>query len=463
MYVGNGQVIHAPYPGAPVRYDPVGMMPVSSVTTASDRPAPRPYDRDGGWSRRRRPYAGGGRAVRAVAAARPAAGGAAAPPGPHGRTRRPRPDGAATAGPAGRGRPRPGRERLPHRRATAAPPRRAAFDRPRRGTARAWSYQVTGVPPHRRPPPPPRPTCATASTGYDRAPVAATRTLSLRRAGRRAGTSLPTGPRGSPAAAAVGAGRGRPSSGASTAWCWASARPPRAARRSPALADRAVPAVSAPGARVGPAGRRARSPAPWSGMAGLLGAPAAPRYRGIAAVTTGETGRRGRAPADRIIVNPDAYGLLGDFGRQVVLTHETTHVATRAAHLRADPAVALRGLSPTGSATAARRPHPRRGRARTRSGAVRRGPGADGAAVRRRLRLPQRAPTALARGLRGRLAGLPDDRRRSGARNGWGRSTGPWARTRQRRARWRTRWREVLGTNPEAFTLSEAPTTSRTP
>lgn len=32
MYVGNGQVIHAPHPGAPVRYDPVGMMPVSSVT-----------------------------------------------------------------------------------------------------------------------------------------------------------------------------------------------------------------------------------------------------------------------------------------------------------------------------------------------------------------------------------------------------------------------------------------------
>ncbi|MGW0826444.1 C40 family peptidase [Streptomyces sp. NPDC002845] len=32
MYVGNGQVIHAPYPGAPVRYDPVGMMPIGSVT-----------------------------------------------------------------------------------------------------------------------------------------------------------------------------------------------------------------------------------------------------------------------------------------------------------------------------------------------------------------------------------------------------------------------------------------------
>lgn len=32
MYVGDGQVIHAPYPGAPVRYDPVGMMPIASVT-----------------------------------------------------------------------------------------------------------------------------------------------------------------------------------------------------------------------------------------------------------------------------------------------------------------------------------------------------------------------------------------------------------------------------------------------
>ncbi|MGV9243925.1 NlpC/P60 family protein [Streptomyces sp. NPDC003710] len=32
MYVGDGQVIHAPHPGAAVRYDPVGMMPISSVT-----------------------------------------------------------------------------------------------------------------------------------------------------------------------------------------------------------------------------------------------------------------------------------------------------------------------------------------------------------------------------------------------------------------------------------------------
>ncbi|MFF3510645.1 NlpC/P60 family protein [Streptomyces sp. NPDC002573] len=32
MYVGGGQVIHAPHPGAAVRYDPVGMLPISSVT-----------------------------------------------------------------------------------------------------------------------------------------------------------------------------------------------------------------------------------------------------------------------------------------------------------------------------------------------------------------------------------------------------------------------------------------------
>ncbi|NED03014.1 hypothetical protein G3I55_15260, partial [Streptomyces sp. SID6648] len=62
-------------------------------------------------------------------------------------------------------------------------------------------------------------------------------------------------------------------------------------------------------------------PRSLEGMAGLLGSPAS-SYRGIAAVTTGETGGRERAPADRIIVNPDAYGLLGDLGKQVVLTHE---------------------------------------------------------------------------------------------------------------------------------------------
>jgi cell wall-associated NlpC family hydrolase len=31
IYVGDGQIVHAPYPGTQVRYDPVGIMPVTSV------------------------------------------------------------------------------------------------------------------------------------------------------------------------------------------------------------------------------------------------------------------------------------------------------------------------------------------------------------------------------------------------------------------------------------------------
>ncbi|MGC9496771.1 hypothetical protein [Streptomyces sp. WG7] len=102
------------------------------------------------------------------------------------------------------------------------------------------------------------------------------------------------------------------------------------------LADRAVPAVS--DAWDGDWARRivVIVPASLEGMAGLLGSPAS-SYRGIAAVTTGETGGREQAPADRIIVNPDAYGLLGTLGKQVVLTHETTHVATRADTTAATP------------------------------------------------------------------------------------------------------------------------------
>ncbi len=38
-----------------------------------------------------------------------------------------------------------------------------------------------------------------------------------------------------------------------------------------------------------------------------------------------------------MIVNPQAYGMLGEFGQRVVLTHETTHVATRADTSAATP------------------------------------------------------------------------------------------------------------------------------
>ncbi|MCX5390217.1 hypothetical protein [Streptomyces sp. NBC_00094] len=111
---------------------------------------------------------------------------------------------------------------------------------------------------------------------------------------------------------------------------------PQRLRAIAAAADRAVPAVS--GAWPSEWARKVVVLVPGSldAMGGLLGAPGA-SYRGIAAVTTGETERRADAPADRVIVNPDAYGFLGEFGRQLVLTHETVHVATRAHTSAATP------------------------------------------------------------------------------------------------------------------------------
>jgi len=103
-----------------------------------------------------------------------------------------------------------------------------------------------------------------------------------------------------------------------------------------ALADHAVPAVSDAWGTDWTRHVVVLVPGSLDGMAGLLGSPAA-SYRGIAAVTTGEAGGSGSAPADRIIVNPDAYALLGSVGKQVVLTHETTHVATRAHTTSATP------------------------------------------------------------------------------------------------------------------------------
>ncbi|MFJ9718275.1 hypothetical protein ACIRPQ_20390 [Streptomyces sp. NPDC101213] len=95
------------------------------------------------------------------------------------------------------------------------------------------------------------------------------------------------------------------------------------------LADRAVPAVSRAWGTDWARRVVVLVPKSLDGMAALLGSPAS-SYRGIAAVTTGETGGGADAPADRVVVNPDAFGMLGPVGRQVVFTHETTHVATRA-------------------------------------------------------------------------------------------------------------------------------------
>jgi hypothetical protein len=53
-------------------------------------------------------------------------------------------------------------------------------------------------------------------------------------------------------------------------------------------------------------------------------------FTSIVAVTTGELGPTEARRTERITVNPPVWGTLSAFGRRVVTTHETTHVATRA-------------------------------------------------------------------------------------------------------------------------------------
>ncbi|MDO0928076.1 hypothetical protein QQY24_22665 [Streptomyces sp. TG1A-8] len=211
---------------------------------------------------------------------------------------------------------------------------RAAYVRLRALPLAAWAYRVTSV--HRDG------SGATADAdlryrvaGYDTAPVGVRRTLTLSRSADGGWYVTADAP-------AKGAGQQLWDQGAVTVVRGAhsivlgTGRGPGELRGFGRLADRAVPAVS--GAWGTDWARRVVVLVPPSldGMARLLGSPASD-YRGIAAVTTGEAGGAGRAPADRVVVNPEAYALLGDVGKQVVLTHETAHVATRAHTTAATP------------------------------------------------------------------------------------------------------------------------------
>nr|WP_236654630.1 hypothetical protein [Streptacidiphilus anmyonensis] len=96
-----------------------------------------------------------------------------------------------------------------------------------------------------------------------------------------------------------------------------------------AEADQAVPTVS--GVWGSGWGQRTVLIAPQTAdqFGTLLGAdPSA--FAGIAAVCTGELGAADARRTDRITVNPGAWDELNALGRRVVVTHETTHVATRA-------------------------------------------------------------------------------------------------------------------------------------
>ncbi|RPK86338.1 MULTISPECIES: hypothetical protein [Streptomyces] len=172
--------------------------------------------------------------------------------------------------------------------------------------------------------------------GYDTAPVATRRVLELMRDGERWYITADRPAKGASGqlwqqgdvevvegAHSIVLGVGRPES---------------ELRQVADTVDLAVPAVSDAWPR--PWTRRVVVLVPDSveDMAGLLGSPEA-SYRGIAAVTTGEVGGTGKRPAiaDRVIVNPQAYATLGGFGQRIVLTHETTHVATRTSTSTATP------------------------------------------------------------------------------------------------------------------------------
>ncbi|WTI18195.1 hypothetical protein OIB37_10630 [Streptomyces sp. NBC_00820] len=198
----------------------------------------------------------------------------------------------------------------------------------------SWDYRVTAL--HRSG------SGATADTelryrvaGYDRAPIGVRRVLTLGRAAD--GTWYVTADKPAPEAGQQLWDQGAVTALRGTHSLVLGAGPGAGQLRAYArLADRAVPAVSDAWGTDWSRRVVVLVPRSLESMGGLLGSPAAD-YRGIAAVTTGEAGGSGQAPADRVVVNPEAYAGLGDLGKQVVLTHETTHVATRAHTTAATP------------------------------------------------------------------------------------------------------------------------------
>ncbi|MFJ4618469.1 hypothetical protein [Streptomyces sp. NPDC088812] len=211
--------------------------------------------------------------------------------------------------------------------AYAATGRSTGYARLRAVPLAGWSYRVTAV--HRSG------DTATADaelsyrlTGHDRAPVTADRSVRLARDADGRWTVTSERPAGKAGEQLWDQGTVTVVRGAHSLVLGVGQSAARL-RDFAGLADRAVPAVSEAWGTDWARGVVLLVPGSLDGMAALLGSPAS-SYRGIAAVTTAETGGASPAPADRVVVNPDAYGSLGPLGQQVVLTHETTHVATRA-------------------------------------------------------------------------------------------------------------------------------------
>ena len=98
----------------------------------------------------------------------------------------------------------------------------------------------------------------------------------------------------------------------------------------PALVDAASAAVDAAWGTAWPRTSVVEVPADQDQMAALLGRADPAGLDQVAAVTTGENvGGGAVTTGNRVVVNPDGLARLAPGGREVVLTHELTHVATR--------------------------------------------------------------------------------------------------------------------------------------
>ncbi|HET7475866.1 MAG TPA: hypothetical protein VFJ97_07560 [Dermatophilaceae bacterium] len=110
-------------------------------------------------------------------------------------------------------------------------------------------------------------------------------------------------------------------------------------------ADRAVSRVSAVWGVSWPRKVVVFTPATTAQFAQLLGRPVDDGLSQVAAVTQGPLGSGERAGADAVVVNPSAFRQLRPIGRQVVLTHEVTHVAIRASTTQGVPVWLSEGMA----------------------------------------------------------------------------------------------------------------------
>jgi hypothetical protein len=107
------------------------------------------------------------------------------------------------------------------------------------------------------------------------------------------------------------------------------------ARRTATEADAAARRVDGVWGSAWPRTVVVMAPASLADMATVLDRPSTDGLSQLAAVTTGELrvvgdGTGNRTTGDRVVLNPVAFPALTPTGRGVVLTHEFTHVATRA-------------------------------------------------------------------------------------------------------------------------------------